>query len=59
MIPTEWLIILCPGAIVLGFLIGIVTQKKPKMPEKSQRDKDIEELLGKVNKLINQEKNHD
>ena len=48
----ETFIVFIIIALPIGYYIGIVTTKKKKEPEKSQRDKDIEELLDKVGKLM-------
>lgn len=37
---------------LVGIYLGKITEKPKKQPDKSQRDKDIEELMDKVNDLL-------
>ena len=50
----ETFIVLSIFAIPIGIYLGIITTKKDE-PQQSQRDKDIEELIDKVNELMKKE----
>lgn len=55
MISIEILLFGLAIAMGLGMLIGFISDIKPKS-EQSQRDKDIEELINQVGKLMEGER---